>query len=292
MLKSEAKVGMKVLFGRPNGEKSLGEIVKVNRKNLKVILLEERGTRKSYKVGSKWTVHPSLCEAAPNEEPKASEPKMVAYTTTAAPRKKTAMPKTNTRHDQLLKDFRAKKAGEAAGEAETFLKSGCDLSNPPTYIKHSRRYLDGTTIRNRGTEYDGQRQKLYNAENTCTRGQEFKTFRQAEKYLEKILESAWFNRRFNNPGVTLLEGSGKSSAFYHGSRRIRLSTKNHMCERILIHELVHALVPKPHSGHGRLFCAIYLDMVRHYLGEEAYDQLLKGYRKYNVKYQPHRKAKR
>jgi hypothetical protein len=182
-------------------------------------------------------------------------------------------------------------ATKNAERSERRLKAACDLSNPPTYIKSSRRYLDGTTIRKRGDEYDGQRQKLYDAEDECTRGKEFKTFRQAERYLEKVLDSAWFNRRFNNPRVTLRPGRGRGIACYSNGS-IRLSTKNHMWERILLHELVHSLVPKPHSGHGRLFCAIYLDFVRHYMGEDAYDELLAGYRKQNVKYQPHRSEKR
>ena len=53
-----------VYFGRPNGEKSLGEVLKVNRKSLKVKLLEERGVRRSYKVGGEWRVPPSLCTLA------------------------------------------------------------------------------------------------------------------------------------------------------------------------------------------------------------------------------------
>ena len=43
MTREQAKVGMKIYFGRANGEKTLGEIVKVNSKNLKVRQLEQRG---------------------------------------------------------------------------------------------------------------------------------------------------------------------------------------------------------------------------------------------------------
>lgn len=295
MLKSEAHVGMQVLFGRGKGEKTLAEITKINRKNFKVRQLEIRGQKKTYRVGTVWTVPPSLCKPAPNAEPKKTRPvadRPVASHKTTTRRTSSRKSQVSSRYKGLAKEFRAKKAVESADESEASLRNGCDLSNPPTYIKHSRRYLDGTTIRKRGTEYDGQRQKLYDAERCCTRGKEFKTFRQAERYFEKILDSAWFNRRFDRPSVTLKEGSGNGSAYWWGSDTIRLSTKNHLCERILIHELIHTLVPLPHSGHGRLFCSIYLDFVRHYMGEDAYDQLLKGYRKHNVKYQPHRSAKR
>ena len=64
MERSEGKIGMKVYFGRRNGEKTLGEIVKINSKNFKVKTLEERGVRRSHRVGGTWTVPPSLCEPA------------------------------------------------------------------------------------------------------------------------------------------------------------------------------------------------------------------------------------
>ncbi len=58
---SDFSVGDKVLFGRRHGEKTLGKVIKVNRKNLKVEQLEERGCYRNYSVGTKWTVPPSLC---------------------------------------------------------------------------------------------------------------------------------------------------------------------------------------------------------------------------------------
>ena len=284
MRKEDGKVGMKVLFGRSNGEKTLGEIVKINRKNFKVKTLEARGTRRNHKVGSVWNVPPTLCKPGPNEK----------LNKTSSPRRKNkSYSKKDGSHDyrHLSKQERCEKATVAAKEAADHLKAGCDLANKPTYIKASRRYLDGTTIRKRGNEYDGQRQKLYDAERNCRRGETFDDFRQAERYFEKVLESAWFNRRFKRPDIQLLPGRGNSSAAYFNGN-IRLSTRHNMYERILLHELVHTLIPLPHAGHGRLFCAVYLDFVRHFMGEDAYEELLEGYRREGVKYQPHRSVKR
>lgn len=56
MLASEARVGMQVFFGRAHGEKTLGEITKLNEKTAKVKTLEERGVMKSHPVGQVWTV--------------------------------------------------------------------------------------------------------------------------------------------------------------------------------------------------------------------------------------------
>jgi hypothetical protein len=52
-------IGDRVTFGRKNGEKTLGTVVKINRKSIGVKTLERRGNRRSG-VGRIWRVHPSL----------------------------------------------------------------------------------------------------------------------------------------------------------------------------------------------------------------------------------------
>ena len=52
---------MKVMFGRRNGQQTLGEIIKVNPKKLKVKQLESRGVYKNHAIGSIWGVPKSLC---------------------------------------------------------------------------------------------------------------------------------------------------------------------------------------------------------------------------------------
>jgi len=59
---NDMSVGMKVLFGRPNGEKTFGEVIKINRKKVKVKTLEFRGSRSP--KGAIWGVPPSLCVRA------------------------------------------------------------------------------------------------------------------------------------------------------------------------------------------------------------------------------------
>ena len=50
------KKGDTVYYGSPNGEKTKGEIVKVNRKTYKIKQLESRGTHKNHPIGTVWTV--------------------------------------------------------------------------------------------------------------------------------------------------------------------------------------------------------------------------------------------
>lgn len=64
MLIHEARVGMKVFFGRGNGEKTLGEIVKINPTKAKVKTLQTRGNGRGSNVGAVWTVPYSLMHPA------------------------------------------------------------------------------------------------------------------------------------------------------------------------------------------------------------------------------------
>ena len=75
------KAGDRVYFGRANGEKTLGEVTKVNSKRLKVKTLEARGDYRDYPVGTVWAVPPSLCvpeaEGKPARVTKAKRPRLV-----------------------------------------------------------------------------------------------------------------------------------------------------------------------------------------------------------------------
>jgi hypothetical protein len=64
MLREHCKVGMKVMFGRPNGEKTLGEVVKTNPSKCKVKTLAVRGEGRGSDVGTVWTVPYSLMTPA------------------------------------------------------------------------------------------------------------------------------------------------------------------------------------------------------------------------------------
>jgi len=61
MLAKDAKIGMKIVFGRPNGEKTTGRIIKINQKSLKVETFESRGSNGRAPAATVWRVAPSLC---------------------------------------------------------------------------------------------------------------------------------------------------------------------------------------------------------------------------------------
>jgi hypothetical protein len=66
--------GSKVFFGRAHGERTLGEVVKVNRTTVKVKQLEARGTLKDYKVGTIWKVPFMFLTPAPEGDLKSLLP--------------------------------------------------------------------------------------------------------------------------------------------------------------------------------------------------------------------------
>jgi hypothetical protein len=80
-------VGDKVLFGRGRGEKTLAEVIKVNRVSVKVKTLESRGTQRNYPVGTIWKVHPSLCEPVSGDRaPTSTASRSVPSRQTTSPR--------------------------------------------------------------------------------------------------------------------------------------------------------------------------------------------------------------
>ena len=75
------RVGDKVYFGRPNGEQTLGEVVKVNRKKYKVKTLESRG-HSGRQAGTVWGVPESLMRhASTSDSAPASKPKRASHGT-------------------------------------------------------------------------------------------------------------------------------------------------------------------------------------------------------------------
>lgn len=76
------RVGDLVEFGRPNGEKTEGRIVRVNAASITIEQTEQRGVSRVREAGTKWRVHPSLVRpvgATPTPAaPKRSEAEIIA----------------------------------------------------------------------------------------------------------------------------------------------------------------------------------------------------------------------
>lgn len=93
----EFAVGDKVRFGRKGGMQTLGEVVKVNPKKLKVKTLEDRGNGRGSIVGALWTVPPSLCVKVDGDTTPAPVP-----TPVSAPARLEMDPATFARYAKFL----------------------------------------------------------------------------------------------------------------------------------------------------------------------------------------------
>lgn len=54
------RIGDLVEFGRPNGEKTEGRVIRVNAASITIEQTEARGQSRVREAGAKWRVHPSL----------------------------------------------------------------------------------------------------------------------------------------------------------------------------------------------------------------------------------------
>lgn len=66
---SGIKVGDLVTFGRPNGQRTEGRVIRVNPVSITVEQTEQRGVVKVREAGTKWRLHPSLVQLVGEEKP-------------------------------------------------------------------------------------------------------------------------------------------------------------------------------------------------------------------------------
>lgn len=148
-----------------------------------------------------------------------------------------------------------------------------------------------------GLGRDGQKGKLYAAEDALS-GAYFRyayptPFEVTNFYLS-MQKKAWFKKRWPWFGEKPVDVSvspqrryGGASAFIN-MRKIVFGRKS-MNKLIAVHEFAHLLCPDPGDpGHGRLFCATYLELVGFAFNEDAKKKLRDSFKKHKVKYRPKR----
>jgi len=167
-----------------------------------------------------------------------------------------------------------------------------DKDRPKTvrHLHDTQYYLDGKTRTKYGVERDSRRSNLYAAQRYMTVGETFATIRDVAKMVESIISTAWWQRRYDQTTFVVQRyqctRAACASPPWHSFHRLRFP-RHQFQERTVLHELIHATVPGPHAGHGRLYCARYLEIVGWWFDQDVYDDLLAGYRNENVKWHPH-----
>ena len=145
---------------------------------------------------------------------------------------------------------------------------------------------------------DMQRSKLYAAENRWRALIGDAHFRDRMGYLvfvEKIERDLWFRRKYGARAFTVKDGRGTTRATAWGTKTLSLP-KWARTPGVILHEVAHCVTNTEHdrsevASHGWEFAAIFLDLVRHFLGVENHDKLRQCFREGRVRYKRPRVGK-
>lgn len=150
---------------------------------------------------------------------------------------------------------------------------------------------------------DAQRERVYRAER-CTGFQgdlSMPEMRELQAYVMKVFLSKWQKKKYGCRMPTVKDGRRHKHA--EGGAQHLVLPRWARSPIVTLHECAHAIhcqleerrrarragstEPfKYQAWHGREYCAIFLDLVRHFMGREAHDRLRCEFKAQKVKYRP------
>jgi putative metallohydrolase (TIGR04338 family) len=135
---------------------------------------------------------------------------------------------------------------------------------------------------------DNQKARLYKAESVIRKSQSEKyakyldgSIPSCQEYVNVILKTAWFSRRWMVKHVNVKSGKGARG----GINGMSLG-KWARCEAIILHELAHNLVPRscPNaSAHGPEFAGVFHYLVQQVIGKEEALKLKASFKENKVR---------
>jgi len=135
---------------------------------------------------------------------------------------------------------------------------------------------------------DNQRTRLYKAESVIRKSQSDKyakyldgSIPSCQEYVDAILKTAWFSRRWMVKHVNVKSGKGARG----GIGGISLG-KWARCEAVILHELAHNLVPRssPYAAaHGPEFAGVFHYLVQQVMGKEEALKLKASFKENKVR---------
>lgn len=173
--------------------------------------------------------------------------------------------------------------------------------DPPSDAWHQEeelpRFLEGNEIVEPGVEEDVQRSNFYSAEIWFYKDVEkiesyentIGSLRDVANFISNIWSSKWWQKRYDKLSTRIISISDDelATATFEGNLLLPSDSKN---PESILHELIHFTTPKPHAGHGRLFCARFKEVVGWYWGEEVEDELKEIYELKDIKWRPRDRA--
>jgi putative metallohydrolase (TIGR04338 family) len=130
---------------------------------------------------------------------------------------------------------------------------------------------------------DPQRELVYEAESAFESYGEDRdeqmSLEEIHAFVEHVITSPWFRKRFwlRDLKVVIRDGRGRCTAWARYDRKAQtayLSFPRKMRSKcVVLHEIAHVAAPGSEAAHGRSFCATYLELVRRFMGRDAWEEL-------------------
>lgn len=132
---------------------------------------------------------------------------------------------------------------------------------------------------------DSQRSKVYKAEEVLKEGDvRLDTVPEIQSYVDRLIKSAWFRRRWPSvKSVIVKDGRGRIRAGASDDGSILMPF---WCRYryIVLHEISHLLPDWNVADHGPEFCKVYLELVKHCMGRDAWEKLRTSFKNNRVKW--------
>jgi hypothetical protein len=139
---------------------------------------------------------------------------------------------------------------------------------------------------------DTQRRRVYTAEQGVpgryVSDPSWHRIEDVRRFYHRVMKSRWWLKRFGAPVPVVLERK-RGRWVYHDPGRIRVGRV--LSRWSALHELGHHICGEE-EGHGNLFAATYLRLVRRWLGRDSWLALRQSFRVHRVHYRmPNKKEK-
>jgi putative metallohydrolase (TIGR04338 family) len=143
---------------------------------------------------------------------------------------------------------------------------------------------------------DTKRQKLYDAEAGAFRGDDvrFQGVAQAQAYVNRLCDLAWFRRRWGSRRITVFAKRG-SGGYARGSADVHIgfnatgvygkATAGSCSRLIVLHEMAHTLSGdvEAEGWHGPTFCRVLFELTRYAVSAEVAEKLRQEYKAHKLR---------
>lgn len=141
---------------------------------------------------------------------------------------------------------------------------------------------------------DNQRSKVYTAEMYLHQSEAEMSWAEVEAYAAKVMGSTYVQAKYSVARRKIVFVKGRGGGFaknYHFDSYNRVHYHGPVVSlgvwgrrrSVILHELAHHFAGL-HVRHNWQFVAVYLDLVRHFLGQQAHDEFKASFKANRVKY--------